>query len=110
MTTYLMNTLPNILWQQGGGRIDQITANNAAAILRRKEGYVSVVGHQSTATLYSQILDIPIQMNRVSVQVKPGDVIVAGLFTPTRRLAEGEIWTIEEMEAMPINWVGVLIG
>jgi hypothetical protein len=44
-------------------------------------------------------------MNREQVDLNVGDTIIAGLFTPPRRLAEGILWTEEEILAMPINWV-----
>jgi len=34
--------------------------------------------------------------------------LIVGMFTPPRRLGEGEVWTEEEILAMPINWVRVV--
>jgi len=44
-------------------------------------------------------------MNREQVELNLGDVLVVGLFTPPRRLPEGQLWTEGEILAMPINWV-----
>lgn len=67
--------------------------------------FVSCVGHESTAKLFSERLDLSVSMNREQVDLNVGDTIIAGLFTPPRRLAEGILWTEEEILAMPINWV-----
>lgn len=84
---------------------------------------ISCVGHSSTADLFSKVLgaavgaqinfnalplDIPV--NRVQANPQAGDVVVAGLFTSNRRLAEGELYSEQDILAMPIKWIMVSYG
>lgn len=63
--------------------------------------FESCVGHASTASLYTEILGIPIEPNRVSVSLDFGDAIVIGAYQGPR-LPEG-CTTLPE--GATINWV-----
>ena len=102
MTTFILNSLPNSIWSLES-TVTPITARQAKNKLSNE--FVSFVGHESTAALYSQVLGIEIDCCRGRFSPRVGDRIVAGLFTPPRRLAPGELWTESEILSMPINWV-----
>lgn len=64
---------------------------------------VSIVGHQDTANLFSNILEVPVEFNRQSVQLNKGDGLIVGQYTGPR-LPEG---TSELPEGSSINWMYV---
>ena len=66
----------------------------------------SVVGHQDTANLFSNILGIEVPMNRVSVTLEKGDVLIVGQYTGPR-LPEG---TSILPEGASINWMCVHVN
>ena len=102
MTTFILNSLPNSIWTQKS-TVTPITARQAKNKLSNE--FVSFVGHESTAALYSQVLGVKVDCCRGRFSPQVGDRIVAGLFTPPRRLQEGEKWAEDEILSMPINWV-----
>ena len=63
----------------------------------------SYVGHDSTAALFNERVGSNIAANRGEATLD--DLVVIGSFTPSRRLANGEMWTEEEILAMPIKWL-----
>jgi ferredoxin-fold anticodon binding domain-containing protein len=54
----------------------------------RRESWTSIVGHDDTATLLSELLGVPIIKNRVSTSIKVGDCILVCQYNG-ERLAEG---------------------
>lgn len=63
--------------------------------------FESVVGHQSTADLFSALLGLQVKANRVSVELSPGEVIVIGQYSGPR-LAEG---VTELPENATLKWL-----
>lgn len=106
MAIYLMNSLPNSLWSHKAV-VRQFGKEKISEFLMKHSSFVSAVGHDSTAALYSEVLGVEVVRNRIQVTPRMSDVIIAGLFTPSRRLKEGEIYSEEEILQMPINWVVV---
>jgi hypothetical protein len=66
-------------------------------------GFVSAVGHQSTAEVMSQILGIPIQYNRQSVFLEPGDEAIC--FILKQRPPEGKVLSAEELESIGFYFI-----
>jgi len=64
--------------------------------------YISVVGHQPTAEVYSDLLGYPIAFNRVSYTYKDGDVLVVGQLHG--RLPEGTVLNKGELQSCHITW------
>ncbi|MBE3556879.1 MAG: DUF1874 domain-containing protein [Firmicutes bacterium] len=60
------------------------------------EGFISAVGYASTARFLSRLLNIPIPVNRIRVELSPEDMAVR--FILAKRLPEGKILTEEELE------------
>ena len=81
----------------GGGAaflmVEKIDFEKAKELL--KGGFVSAIGHESTAAYLSELLGLPVPVNRVAVQLGRGDVAV--VFQLLSRLPEGKILTKEEL-------------
>ena len=67
---------------------------------------ISVVGHADTANLFSNLLGMPIPMNRVSITLNRGDTIIVGQYTGPR-LPEG---TSVLPEGASITWMCINVG
>lgn len=101
---YLLNSFPNQLLPEAGDSLQVIgiTEQEAAELLAQEE-FISAVGHDSTAALYTERLGVDIKTNRI--QVCTWNKLLIGLFTMSRRLNEGERWTEEEILQARIKWV-----
>ena len=66
----------------------------------------SIVGHQDTANLFSNLLGMPILMNRVFITLNKGDILIVGQYTGPR-LPEG---TSVLPEGASINWMCINVG
>ena len=103
MTTYLLSALvipckdSNFLF-----RGTQINIDEVKDLL--KNGFISAVGHESTANVLSELLGMEIKPNRITVDMKPGDVAVAVRFL--RRLQEGKV--LNETELIQLLKEGVI--
>lgn len=101
---YLMNAIPNILFAQVKlVQIEQISISQVQTFLEK--GFVSAVGHKSTAEIYSTLLGVEVTPNRIEIVFNTSDLYIAGLFTLPRRLSENEALSEEEILALNINWV-----
>lgn len=63
-----------------------------------QKGFTSVVGHESTARLLTQLLNIDVAFNRVEIRLNPGDIII--VFQLQTRLPEGAILSEEQLKAI----------
>lgn len=61
--------------------------------------FKSIVGHPATARVFSELLDVNIEVNRVSYTMKGGDTLIVGL-PSGGRLPEGKILSKDEMGVM----------
>ena len=106
----LLSAIPNSILSPGDGfevLVSSLSDEDVKTELS-KDKWESCVGHDSTAKLFSEKLGLDIQSNRQNIILLPIEALIAGMFTPPRRLGEGEVWTEEEILAMPINWVRVV--
>ena len=62
----------------------------------------SAIGHQSTAELFSSILDKPIPVNRISIKLEHGEIALLG--SVGSRLPEGKILSKEEIAKVDTKW------
>jgi hypothetical protein len=69
----------------------------------RRFNLYSIVGHRSTARLYSRLLGVKVPTNRQEVEMRPGDRLVVGQIRG--RLPEGKVLSEEEMTEYPIVWL-----
>jgi hypothetical protein len=63
-----------------------------------KEGFISAVGHESTAKVLSSLLGTTVPFNRAQISIKEGDVIISFQFLI--RLPEGKVLGEDEVLAL----------
>ena len=97
MTIYLINA--PILTSFGKYAYSEIDAVEAKRIISEADDVVSAVGHKSTAELMTAILDMDIPMNRIRIEMKPGDKAV--VFWLLERQPEGVVLSLDELKALP---------
>lgn len=93
MTIYLLNA--SVLTNFGEYSFKEISINEVREIL--DEGYVSAIGHPSTAEILSKLLGMNVEVNRINSRQEVGDKAV--VFWLLQRQPEGVvIQTIAEIE------------
>jgi len=92
---YILNS--PILTNWGAYEYMPITLEDAKQ--RLKAGFVSAIGHEGTAKLLSTILGMEIPVNRVQIQMQPGDDAI--IFQVLQRLPEGTVLTEEQLKKVP---------
>jgi hypothetical protein len=94
MTVYVMNTTGVFTSQKKLTiQFSEVSIEHAREVI--DDGFISAVGHESTANLISQLLDTEIPLNRYSVDFKPGDIAICFQISP--RPPEGVILTELEL-------------
>jgi len=88
------NTTPIPANQRALLLIEPLDVGGALAHLAA--GYTSAVGHEATAAALGELLGIPISMNRIEVQMKPGDMAVR--MRMRSRVPEGKLLTADELK------------
>jgi hypothetical protein len=89
-------------------KVKEVSKEEVKRIIQ-KEGFISAVGHQSTAQILSELLDIPIPFNRIQIKLNPGDIII--VFQILARIEEGKVLTKEEILSLPFKFFLIdLIG
>jgi hypothetical protein len=78
-------------------RLKRISVDEVKAFLS-DHPFISAIGHQGTAQLLTEILGIEIPVNRITVQLKEGDIFIA--FVLKQRLPEGVILTKEQLQKL----------
>lgn len=102
---YLLNSLPNSLLVPPPSSSREIIGLAVVDIVSLlSDDFISAVGHQSTAHILSEKLGLHIAMNRIQVNPQVGDILIIAAFVPPRRLAEGEMYTEEEILNMEIRF------
>lgn len=61
-----------------------------------KAGFISAIGHESTAQVLGTLLQMPVHANRLSISMAPGDRAL--VFRLNRRLPEARVLTEEELQ------------
>ena len=112
MTTYLLNAFSTTMLPNGGmveftNLVDATEASAGLTGAEHEPDFVSAVGHEGTAAVFSQLLNLPVQVARVMVTLNPGDWAVVGQLNT--RLPEGKVLSAEELAGLPIRWVLVHI-
>jgi hypothetical protein len=102
MAVYLCNSFtlsmitPDLLNAGVVIKASPISLEEAKTLL--SEGFVSAVGHESTARVLSMLLGTEVPFNRAQISIKEGDVIVSFQFLV--RLPEGKVLGDEEVLAL----------
>jgi len=87
---------PSLLAEGAIIKASPISLGEVKALL--KEGFVSAVGHESTAKVLSVLLGTEVPFNRAQISIKEGDVIVSFQFLI--RLPEGKVLGEDEVIAL----------
>lgn len=96
MAHYILNT--SIMTSYGTWFYEPITLEDAIKDLA-VGGFVSAIGHESTASFLTLLTGILIPVNRIMVDMKEGDTaLVLKLKT---RLEEGKVLTLDELKNVP---------
>lgn len=95
MTLYVINA-PVLteygLWEFSG----PLTVNNARVIL--EAGFVSAIGHEASAKVLCQILNITIPVNRIPIKMQQGDEAL--ILRLLQRLPEGKVLNETELKTL----------
>lgn len=91
----LLNT--TICTAPGSYSLRAIDLEEAKALLEER-GYESAIGHEATAQILTDLLGVPVSMNRVQYAQQPGDTALC--FKLRGRPPEGKILTREEVEGI----------
>ena len=65
--------------------------------------FMSIIGHEGNAELFSQLLGVNVEVNRVSFTLSNEDTLIVGL-PSGGRLPEGRVLSKEELEALQLDW------
>lgn len=95
MKVVLLNT--TIVTTDGDYSIKTISLEKAKELIKNAN-VLSAIGHQSTADIVSELLEIPVSMNRIMYTQEVGDIALC--FKLKGRPEEGKILTAEEIEAI----------
>ena len=63
-----------------------------------ENGFESCIGHESTASILTELLGKEVRMNRIPITLEKGDIII--VFQIIGRLEEGKILTRNEIEKL----------
>ena len=94
----ILNT--SILTNYGSFSYEKITLDQAKELV--KDGFISAIGHQSTAEIISTLLNIECSMNRIQYAQDISDVAL--VFKLKGRSEEGKILTLEDIEEIGYEW------
>ena len=68
----------------------------------RKDEYMSAIGHEATAELFSELVKMPIKCQRLNVDLKDGDEVIA--FKLKERIPEGKILSRKELNELEYDF------
>ncbi len=88
------------------GNIEWYTYLVRSAYNNDPESVLSVVGHEDTARLFTEIFKVPILSSRIDYVVRPGDLLIVGI-PSGGRLPEGKVLTRDELMKTGFEWWGV---
>jgi len=71
------------------------------------DGFISCVGHQTTADLMSAVLGTKVPVNRVAISLNPNDTVI--VMQLQSRLPEGKVLDSEEIKSIQYKWLLVEI-
>lgn len=98
---YLMSTTVIPAEAAGTWELSSITLR-AAQELVRSHDCISAVGHQSTAEAMTELLKVPVTMNRLTIVPQEGDVFLC--FRLKQRPPEGAILDQRQLEELGYGW------
>jgi len=107
MTVYLANAFSlSMLTPPATVKVTEVGAEDVKRLLIN--GFTSAIGHDATAKIISTQLGVQVPVNRVAIQLKPGDLLL--VFQLLARLPEGKILSEEEMRSVQAKWCVVSVS
>jgi len=107
MTIYIANAFSlSMLTPPTTIKVTEASEDEVRRILN--QGFISAIGHEATAKIVSSRLGVSVQVNRVSIQLKPSDILV--VFQLLTRLPEGKVLSEEEMRNVQARWYVVSVS
>jgi len=80
-------------------KIKKISAEEARQLIQNSNNNIlSIVGHEGTAAILTQLLGVNVTTNRVQYQLNKDDILI--VFQLMIRLPEGKILTAEEVQQL----------
>ncbi len=104
MTVYLMSTTVIPASAYGVWLMEPVTLAAVQLEMHPEggKGYISAVGHDSTAQIMSELTGQPVTANRITVEPKSGDIFLC--FKLDRRPPEGVILDRAQLEELGYSW------
>jgi len=65
--------------------------------------FVSLIGHEGTAQLFTELLGVSVPVNRTTYTMGHKDILLVGL-PSGGRLPEGKVLNKEELESLQVEW------
>jgi len=90
---YILNSA--LIPSPGTYRYRHATVNEVNRLLDRFDDFTSAIGYESTARALSELLNRRIPYNRISIDMKPGDMAI--VFKLRIRPREGQVFTLDEI-------------
>lgn len=100
MRIVFLNT--TILTGEGTFHCSKLSLEEAKEIISKIDDRLSAVGHDATAKIMSQLLDIEIVPNRITYAFEPDDVNIC--FKLAERVPEGKILTEDELSNLKYDF------
>jgi hypothetical protein len=98
---YLSNAFSLGMLPRGGLlNVVELTDKQAKAFLQK--GFISAIGHESTAQFIATLLDIEVPVNRVAITLQLEDSLI--VLQLQGRLPEGKVLSKEEIASIPYKW------
>ena len=109
MTTYLGNAFSLSMLKGSSAMIGVgvVPAEYVGRQLRTTPGWVSAVGHESTAKVLTQLLGVEVPVNRIRIELGEDDVLY--VFQLLTRLPEGRVLSREEVLSLPYRFYEVRV-
>lgn len=87
-------------------RVKKISLDEAREAV--KHGFISAIGHQSTAQVLTELLGVEVKENRIQVVLKKGVKVI--VFQLHSRLPEGKVLSEEELKALKYSFFEVTLA
>jgi len=101
MTIYVANAFSlSMLTPPATVKVTEVSEEEVKRVIAN--GFTSAIGHDATAKIISTQLGVQVPVNRVAIQLKPGDLLL--VFQLLTRLPEGKVLNEEEMKQVAAKW------
>lgn len=99
---YLLSA-PVLTGGAGIYRVKTLTPKQAKAELETATEIVSAVGHETSAEVMSEVLEVDVKMSRIEIRQEPGSAALC--LRLKRRAAEGAILNKQDIQGVGFEWL-----